>query len=70
MQTRPRDVADFSPCSAVIFMPFKLDATERSMLILRCPLKMFCYTCPALSIHALRWIYLLLELVVILLSKC
>ena len=35
MQTRPRDVADFSPCPAVIFMPCKLDATERSMLILR-----------------------------------
>ncbi len=35
MQTRLRDVADFSPCSAVIFMPCKLDATERSMLILR-----------------------------------
>ena len=35
MQTRHRDVADFSPCSAVIFMPCKLDATERSMLILR-----------------------------------
>ena len=34
MQTRLRDVADFSPCSAVIFMPCKLDATERSMLIL------------------------------------
>ena len=35
MQTRLRDVADFSPCSVVIFMPCKLDATERSMLILR-----------------------------------
>ena len=35
MQTRQRDVADFSPCSAVIFMPCKLDATERSMHILR-----------------------------------
>ena len=35
IQTRLRDVADFSPCSAVIFMPCKLDATERSMLILR-----------------------------------
>ena len=35
MQTRYRDVADFSPCSAVILMPCKLDATERSMLILR-----------------------------------
>ena len=35
MQTRLRDVPDFSPCSAVIFMPCKLDATERSMHILR-----------------------------------
>ena len=35
MQTRHRDVADFSPCSAVIFMPCKPDATERSMHILR-----------------------------------
>ena len=35
MQTRLCDVADFSPCSAVIFMPCKLDATERSMHILR-----------------------------------
>ena len=34
MQTRHRDVADFSPCSAVILMPCKLDATERSMHIL------------------------------------
>ena len=34
MQTRLRDIADFSPCSAVIFMPCKLDATERSMHIL------------------------------------
>ena len=35
MQTRLRDVADFSPCSAFIFIPCKLDATERSMLTLR-----------------------------------
>ena len=35
MQTRHRDVADFSPCSAVILMPCKHDATERSMHILR-----------------------------------
>ena len=35
MQTRLRDVADFSPCSAVICMPCKLDATERSMHNLR-----------------------------------
>ena len=35
MQTRLRNVADFSPCSAVILMPCKLDATERSMHILR-----------------------------------
>ena len=35
MQTRHRDVADFSPCSAVIFMPCKFVATEISMHILR-----------------------------------
>ena len=35
MQTRHRNVADFSPCSAVILMPCKLVATERSMHILR-----------------------------------
>ena len=35
MQTRLRDVADFSPCSAVILMPCKHDATEISMNILR-----------------------------------
>ena len=34
MQTRLRDVADFSPCSAVILRPCKLDATGRSMHIL------------------------------------
>ena len=35
MQTRLRDVADFRPCSTVILMPCKHDATERSMHILR-----------------------------------
>ena len=35
MQTRIRDVADSSPCSAVILMPCKHDATGRPMLILR-----------------------------------
>ena len=35
MQTRLRDIADFSPYSVVILMPCKLDATERSMHILR-----------------------------------
>ena len=35
MQTRHHDVADFSPCSAVILMPCKHDAIERSMHILR-----------------------------------
>ena len=35
MQTRLRNVADFSPCSVVILMPCKHDATERSMHILR-----------------------------------
>ena len=34
MQTRHRDVADFSPCSAVIFMPCIHVATVRSMLLL------------------------------------
>ena len=35
MQTRHRDVTDFSPCSVVILMSCELDATERSMHILR-----------------------------------
>ena len=35
MQTRHRDVADFSPCSAIILMPCKHVATERFMHILR-----------------------------------
>ena len=35
MQTRLRDIADFSPCSDVILMPCKLDAIERSKHILR-----------------------------------
>ena len=35
MQTRLRDIADSRPCSAVILMPCKHDATERSMHILR-----------------------------------
>ena len=35
MQTRHCDVVDFSPCSAIILIPCKLDATERSMHILR-----------------------------------
>ena len=35
MQTRLRDVADFSPCFDVILMPCKHVATERSMHILR-----------------------------------
>ena len=35
MQTRPHDVVDFSSCSAVILMPCKHDATERSIRILR-----------------------------------
>ena len=57
MQTRLRDVADFSPCSAVILMPCKLDATERSMHILRYfskgVLNMW-----LLSIHSFPWLQL------------
>ena len=34
MQTRLHDVADFSPCSVVILMPCKPDATAKSMLVL------------------------------------
>ena len=57
MQTRPRDVTDFSSCSAVILMPCKLDATERSMHILRYfskgVLNMW-----LLSIHSCPWLQL------------
>ena len=57
MQTRHRDVADFSPCSAVILMPCKLDATERSMHILRYfskgVLNIWCF-----SIHPCPWLQL------------
>ena len=35
MQTRHHDVAVFTPCSAVILMPCKLDTTESSMHNLR-----------------------------------
>ena len=53
MQTRLRDVADFSPCSAVILMPCKLAATERSMHILRYFSKGVLNIWFCLSIHAL-----------------
>ena len=59
MQTRHRDVADFSPCSAVILMPCKPDATERSMHILRCFTKgvlniwlLYIHTCPWLKLSS------------------
>ena len=62
MQTRLRDIADFSPCSAVIVMPCKHDATERSMHILRYfskgVLNMWC-----LSIHSCPWLQLWSSLV-------
>ena len=57
MQTRLRVNADFSPCSAVILMPCKLDDTERSMHILRYfskdVLNMW-----LLSIHSCPWLQL------------
>ena len=53
MQTRHRDVADFSPCSAVILMPCKHDAIERSMHILRYFSKGVLTYGFFLSIHAL-----------------
>ena len=50
MQTRLRDIADFSPCSAVILMTCKLDATERSMHILRYFSKDI-HPCPCLQLR-------------------
>ena len=57
MQIRHRDVADFSPCSAVILMPCKLAATERSMHILRYFSKgvLNIWLC---SIHPCSWLQL------------
>ena len=57
METRLRDVADFSPCSAVILMPCKHVATERSMLILRYFSKgvLNIWLC---SIHSCPWLQL------------
>ena len=57
MQTRPRDVVDFSPCSAVILMPCKLDATERSMHILR-NFSKDVLSIWLLSIHSCPWLQL------------
>ena len=57
MQTRLRNVAVFSPCSAVILMPCKLDATERSMHILRYFSKGVLNN-RLLSIHPLSWLHL------------
>ena len=57
MQTRHRDVADFSPCSAVILMPCKRDATERSVHIMRYFSKgvLNMWLC---SIHSCPWLQL------------
>ena len=57
MQTRHRDVADFSPCFAVILMPCKLDATERSMHILRYFIKGV-LNIWLFSIHSCPWLQL------------
>ena len=55
--SRVHDVTDFSPCSAVILMSCKHDATERSMHILRYfskgVLNMW-----LLSIHSCPWLQL------------
>ena len=57
MQTRHRDLADFSPCSVVILMPCKLVATKRSMHILRYFSKgvlnmwfLYIHSCPCLQL--------------------
>ena len=57
MQTRHRDIADFSSCSAVILMPCKFVATERSMHILRYFSKGV-LNIWLLSIHACPWLKL------------
>ena len=57
MQTRLRDVADFSPRSAAFLMPCKLDATERSMHILRYFSKDV-LNIWLLSIHSCLWLQL------------
>ena len=57
MQTRLRDIADFSSCSAVILMPCKHVATERSMHILRYFSKDVLNMC-LLSIHSCPWLQL------------
>ena len=57
MQTRHRVNADFSPCSAVILMPCKLDATERSMHILRYFSKDV-LNMSLFSIHSCPWLQL------------
>ena len=57
MQTSLRDVAVFSPCSAVILMPCKLDATERSMHIWRYFSKDVLNN-RVLSIHTCPWLQL------------
>ena len=57
MQTRHRDIADFSPCSAVILMPCKHVATERSMHILRYFSKGVLNN-RLLSIHSCPWLQL------------
>ena len=57
MQTRHRDVTDFSPCSAVILMPCKHVATERSMHILRYFSKGV-LNIWLLSIHSCLWLSL------------
>ena len=55
--SRVHDVADFSPCSAVILMPCKFDATERSMHILRYFSKDV-LNIWLLSIHSCLWLQL------------
>ena len=57
MQSSLRDIADFSPCSVVILMPCKHDATERSMHILRYFIKGV-LNIWLFSIHSCRWLQL------------
>ena len=77
MQSRLRDVADFcdlvisAKSVSVIFCCHVNLLLQVSLCIIwRCSLKMFCYTCHAISIHAPGSIYSLLYLVHFLLQTC
>ena len=55
MQTRHRDVADFSPCSAVILMPeSSLQECFMMLICWICYNMLFCHFCHDWSVHPMR----------------